>query len=114
MNKFSLLLTALMTLSMVFILAPSVFAMNRGKVLRNIAIWLAIFVALGYIYQNFGLSLPGAKNDAATMPVAGNKGFFNKIMGTNKSKQDDTDNSGTDKSDTDKSVGDQGFMPPKE
>ena len=40
-----------MMLIMAALMAPNIFAMNRGKVLRNIAIWLAIFVGLGLFYQ---------------------------------------------------------------
>jgi hypothetical protein len=46
-------LTAICMLVLVAIMAPNIMAMNRGKVLRNIAIWLAIFMTLGVIYQYF-------------------------------------------------------------
>lgn len=51
MNKLSLALTAIMLMGLVVFLAPNIFALNRGKVLRNIALWLAIFACLGLIYQ---------------------------------------------------------------
>jgi len=51
MNSIGLSLTALMMLIMAAVMAPNIFVLNRGKVLRNIAIWLAIFVGLGLIYQ---------------------------------------------------------------
>jgi len=47
-------LMALMLLVLVAFLAPNILALNRGKILRNIAIWLAIFLALALLYQNFG------------------------------------------------------------
>jgi hypothetical protein len=59
MTKTTLILSALMMLGFVLVLAPGVLAMNRGKVLRNIAIWLAVMAVLGFIYKNFG---PGSKN----------------------------------------------------
>ena len=67
MNKVSLVLMGLMTLALVAFMAPNVFAMNQGKLLRNIALWLAIFLGLALIYQNFG---PGSKMPMFRMPEA--------------------------------------------
>jgi hypothetical protein len=36
------------------LIAPNVLAMNRGKILRNIALWLAIVLGLALVYQTFG------------------------------------------------------------
>ena len=53
MSTVSIILTCLLTLTLAIMLAPSIFAINRGRILRNIAAWLAIIVALALIYQNF-------------------------------------------------------------
>ncbi len=66
MDKTSLIFSALITLAFVVMMAPGVLAMNRGKVLRNIAIWLAVFAALGFVYTNFG---PGSKNPLIPGPA---------------------------------------------
>jgi hypothetical protein len=54
MHNVGIALTALMLLGLVAFMAPNILALNRGKILRNIAIWLAIFVVLAFLYQNFG------------------------------------------------------------
>ncbi|MFY9288237.1 MAG: hypothetical protein WAO98_07015 [Alphaproteobacteria bacterium] len=92
MDKTSAILTAIMTLALVILIAPNVIAMNRGKALRNIALWLAIFAGLGIIYKTFG---PGS-----------NQPLFNG-PGMMQSEQDTTlPMPGDD--------GSQGFTPPKE
>ncbi len=54
MNTVSIVLTSLLTVTLVVLIAPSVLAMNRGRVLRNIALWLAIALGLALFYQTFG------------------------------------------------------------
>jgi len=54
MNKLTLGLSAIMMLAFVLMMAPGVLARNRGNILRNIAIWLAIVVVLGLAYQYLG------------------------------------------------------------
>jgi hypothetical protein len=54
MHNLGITLTALMLLGLVIFMAPNILALNRGKALRNIAIWLAVFVVLAFLYQNFG------------------------------------------------------------
>ena len=54
MNNVSLVLTAILLIAMALMMAPNVIALNRGKMLRSAALWLAIFAALGLIYKNFG------------------------------------------------------------
>jgi hypothetical protein len=51
MNKLSIALTAIFLLGLAAFMAPNIFALNRGKALRNIALWLAIFAGLGLLYQ---------------------------------------------------------------
>jgi hypothetical protein len=58
MNRTSLILTALMFLSLTIFMAPGIFALNRGKILQTIALWLAIFLGLALIYKNFGPDSP--------------------------------------------------------
>src|SRR4029078_5056498 len=53
-NSWTAALPAIMLLGLVVFMAPNILALNRGKVLRNIAIWLAIFAGLGLAYQFFG------------------------------------------------------------
>lgn len=46
---------ALMALAMVAVLVvPAALRHNRGVVLRNAALWLAVIVALVWIYDRFG------------------------------------------------------------
>ncbi|MBV8061562.1 MAG: hypothetical protein JO126_08690 [Alphaproteobacteria bacterium] len=57
-DNVTLILSAIMMVTMVFLIAPGVFAVNRGHILHNIALWLAIFLALGLFYHNFGPESP--------------------------------------------------------
>ena len=61
MNKLPVLLAALVTAAMIALIAPNVIASNRGKILRNIAIWLAIIVALALVYKFFAPNDIGGK-----------------------------------------------------
>jgi hypothetical protein len=62
MNKLSMALTALLVLVMIAFMAPNILALNRGKILRNIALWLGIFAAIGLLYQFlYGTDRPLAK-----------------------------------------------------
>jgi hypothetical protein len=53
MSTFSIVLAVISTIAMLLFITPNVIAMNRGHILRNIALWLAIFVALAGIYKIF-------------------------------------------------------------
>jgi len=101
MSHTSMILSGIMLMAMLVFIAPNIFALNRGHILRNIALWLAIFLGLILFYQNFGpesehplfhtpASMSGMSKDEAPrlLPPAANK----------------------DSSDT----GEQGFTPPKE
>jgi hypothetical protein len=66
MNKFTMILSALLTLTLIVFVAPSIVAMNRGKMLRNIALWLAIMLGLALVYQTLG---PG-KNQPLPTPAS--------------------------------------------
>ncbi|MGE4351278.1 MAG: hypothetical protein AB7E52_03725 [Bdellovibrionales bacterium] len=56
------ILSGLFGIAMVILLAPRIFALNQGVALRNIALWVAIFLGLAVAYHVIG---PG-KN----MPVS--------------------------------------------
>lgn len=83
MDKISLILSALLTLTLVILIAPNIIAMNRGRVLRNIALWLAIVLGLALVYQNFGpgkhLRPPAAteqhEEDGESAPPAADQGY---------------------------------------
>ena len=64
-SNLSIALTAIFMLGLAAYMAPNIFALNRGKVLRNIALWLAIFAGLGLLYQYFG---PGSKTSLVGAP----------------------------------------------
>jgi len=99
MNKVSLVLSAILMLALVVIIAPNIIAMNRGKTLRNIALWLAIFAGLALIYQTFG---PGSKNQLFSMP------------GVVQDESTPASEPSAGKADTEKPPEDHGFTPPKE
>ncbi|MDX2028799.1 MAG: hypothetical protein SFW62_09225 [Alphaproteobacteria bacterium] len=65
MDKVSLILGVLLTLALIIFMAPGIIAMNRGKILRNMALWLAIFLGLALIYKHFG---PESKNPLFSLP----------------------------------------------
>ncbi|MDR3424073.1 MAG: hypothetical protein P4M13_03210 [Alphaproteobacteria bacterium] len=67
MSHMSMILTGLMLMAMLVFIAPNIFALNRGHVLRNIALWLAIFLGLTLFYQNFG---PGSAHPLFKVPEA--------------------------------------------
>ena len=53
-DKITQILSVFMALAFMLMMAPNVIAMNKGKALRNIAIWMALFAGLGLIYKTFG------------------------------------------------------------
>ena len=121
MSHLSMILTALMTLSIVIFIAPGIFSLNRGHVLRNIALWLAIFLGLALVFQNFG---PGSPHPLFKMPDAFegmNKGEALKFAPNEKALDKGVPANGADKADDPKdgdakdgNNGEQGFTPPKE
>lgn len=99
MSHVSMILTALMMMAMVVFFAPNIFALNRGHILRNIALWLAIFIALALIYQNFG---PGSPHPLFQLPAS--------MVGMHPAEENKTPDADKDSKDE----GAQGFTPPKE
>jgi cytochrome c biogenesis protein CcdA len=65
MNKFTLILSALLMLALVVVMAPNIIVLSRGKALRNIALWLAIFLGLIIIYRTVG---PGSPHPLFNLP----------------------------------------------
>lgn len=61
MDTTSQILSGLFGVAMVILIAPRILAINQGKILRNTAIWIAIFVLLALAYKNFG---PPEQNQA--------------------------------------------------
>lgn len=58
MSHTSMILTGLLMMTLLVFIAPSIFAMNQGRILRNVALWLAIFLGLTLVYKNFGPESP--------------------------------------------------------
>ena len=110
MSHTSLILTGLMMMAMLVFIAPNIFALNRGHILRNIALWLAIFFALALFYQNFG---PDSTHPLFQMP----KSMANMNRETPALKLPEAAAPKDTKKDEDKNTddtGEQGFTPPKE
>ena len=58
MNRVTLILFALMLISITIFWSPGILAMNRGKILQTTALWLAIFLGVTLFYKNFGPDSP--------------------------------------------------------
>jgi hypothetical protein len=101
MSHLSMILTGLMLMAMVAFMAPNIFAFNRGHILRNVALWLAIFLGLAVIYQTFG---PGSPHPLFALP-SGMAGMRPPPAGP----ATPAENSNKEKDD-----GGQDFTPPKE
>jgi len=93
MDRFSMILSALLVLTLLVVVSPGILAMNRGKILRNIALWLALALGLALIYQTFGPGKDLLKQPAAPEDESG----------------EDESTSGSRPSD-----GDPGYLPPRE
>jgi hypothetical protein len=65
MDKMSVMLSVVLTVALAILFMPGVLAFNRGKVLRNIALWLAIFTGLALVYRDFG---PDSKHPLFSLP----------------------------------------------
>jgi hypothetical protein len=98
MSHTSLILSGLLLVAMAAFIAPSVLILNHGKILRNIAVWTAIFLGLILGYKSFG---PGSPH-----PLFEDKGAKVDAMYSEQFNQSSTVK--------DKSDGSQGFTPPSE
>ncbi len=114
MTHTSLILTALMTIALLVVIAPKILAFNGGHILRNIAIWLAIFFGLALIYQNFG---PESPHPMFQFPDSFQRGTLRVIQAPEKqqnapaAKEDDKEG---DAKDTTYDGNEKDFSPPKE
>jgi hypothetical protein len=54
MDKVNLVLSFLATLAMLIVILPSAIRMNKGKMLRNTALWLLIAVLGALLYRTVG------------------------------------------------------------
>lgn len=107
MSKTSVILSVLMTVALAVLIAPGILAINRGKVLRNIALWLAIFTGLMLVYRNFG---PDSKHALFSLPPSMVREEPRDIP----PEKTDGDKTGDDKTTDDKTDGSKGFTPPGE
>lgn len=97
MSHTSMILSGLLLVAVIIFFAPNIIALNRGRVMRNIALWLAIFLALALIYQNFG---PGSDHPLFELPDA--------------MKAMDKDATAPPAEPSDANSGETGYTPPKE
>lgn len=115
MSHISLILTGLMSLFLIVYFAPGIFALNRGNILRNIALWLAIFLGLTLVYKSFG---PDSAHPLFGRPdVISDMGQNNAAEEDPSSKEDAEDSAqktpdGSNDAGKDEDQGD--FTPPKE
>jgi hypothetical protein len=104
MSHVTLILSALFTMAMVVVMAPGVLALNRGRILRNTALWLALFLGLALIYRTVG---PDSPHPLFRLPVA--------MQGMNGDGQDDASApASSETKDGKKDDGADGYTPPKE
>lgn len=73
MTTTHIVLASLFTVAMALMIAPRVFHMNKGKVLQNMALWLAIFLGLALLYQTLGIeeqnqAVPPALEETTGIP----------------------------------------------
>lgn len=54
MDNPAMILSALMSAAILIMIAPNIIRMNKGRVLQNIALWVAIFLGLALAYQTLG------------------------------------------------------------
>ena len=70
MDTTTQILSGLFGVAIVILIAPRILAVNQGKVLRNIALWAAIFLALAVAYKVAGpAAIPTGTGSAITQPI---------------------------------------------
>jgi len=114
MSHTSMILFSLMTMAMLIFMVPNIFALNRGHILRNLALWIAIFLGLALIYQNFG---PDSPHPLFTLPdsMVGMRTLTNSKEPVENRQPVSSPKNSTNSNDNDsKDNGAQGFTPPKE
>ena len=110
MSNISLILFALMTAALLLFITPGIFVANRGHLLRNIALWLAIFLGVTLIYKNFG---PGSPQPLFHQPDS-MKGMNNGIQQSPAAEDENGPNDETAQPDGKSTVESDDFTPPKE
>ncbi len=106
MSHTSMILSSLLLVVLILFVSPSIFAFNRGKILRNIALWLALFLGLALFYQNFG---PDSSRPLFQLPDS--------MAGMHRSTEGAAENTGAAGKEDNKDnvdTGETGFTPPKE
>ncbi|MDD3182136.1 MAG: hypothetical protein PHD48_04950 [Alphaproteobacteria bacterium] len=66
MDTTSQILSGLFGVAIVILIAPRILAVNQGKILRNMALWVAIFLLLALAYKNFGPVDPNQANQSGS------------------------------------------------
>ncbi|HAX91509.1 MAG TPA: hypothetical protein DCY07_04785 [Rhodospirillaceae bacterium] len=71
MDTTTQILSGLFAVAIVIMIAPRIMSMNRGKMLQNLALWMAIFLGLAVAYKTVGpgkdaLPLTGLEQPAPT------------------------------------------------
>jgi hypothetical protein len=104
MSHTSMIISGLLLVVMAMFVAPSIIAMNRGRMLRNVALWLALFLGLALFFQNFG---PYSSHPLFQMPYAmsGLRGAENAAETSGAAGKEENKNVDT---------GETGFTPPTE
>ena len=108
MSHTSMILSILITMLLLLFVSPSIFAANRGRILRNIALWLVLFLALALFYKNFG---PHSPHPLFQLPYELEE--MRKDEGNAKPTSLPAANNKEDNKD-DSDAGEKGFTPPKE
>lgn len=67
MDMTTQILSGLFGIAMVILIAPRILAVNQGKILRNIALWVAIFLGLALAYKIIG---PGRFEETPPTTIA--------------------------------------------
>lgn len=106
MSHTSMILSGLILVVLAIFVAPSIIAINRGHLLRNIAFWLALFLGLALFYQNFG---PNSPHPLFQMPDA-----MSGMRGATENAPDNTGAAGKEDNKDNVDTGETGFTPPKE
>ena len=108
MSNTTMILSVLVTMVLLIFISPSIFAFNRGRILRNIALWLALFLCLALFYKNFG---PDSPHPLFQLPDGLNEMRKEENKAKSESLSPTSDKEGGKKDGED---GERGFTPPKE
>ncbi len=96
MDTVSMVIVGLLGALIIFQISPGIIAANRGKMLRNIALWLAIFLVLALVYRNFG---PGKHEE---------------IMPQSISSEESVDKSEVQEKEPEQTLNEDDYTPPRE